>query len=303
MNREGREYRKTAALQAALFCVLIVAVAACGKRAVVEKDSTHVLGSLSVVTLHSTHTGAEYPITVYLPASYATGTDRYPVIYATDGDAGFPPQGRFVNFVDILQRHGTNAILVGIGGTKRRATDFMLPGAIAYHEFVTQELVPFIEAHFRADPQRRVLSGISLGGEFVLTAFFLEAPTKPTFSAYISTEAYLRQAPFVALEQDFAKTMADKSIPATLYLARASPGGTREPPSSGVNGANNIVATVNAARASSSRGTNSIDVDAFYRRMSQRSYPDLVLIERQFDTDHIGADNPSFEDAVARIFK
>ncbi len=300
---QTRMDRSFAALRAVIVCAMVVVLVACGSRAVVPDDSKNVLGSVAAVTIHSTQTGATYPITIFLPASYAHGNETYPVIYATDGDATFPPRGRFVNFVDILQRHGTNAILVGIGGTSRRSTDFVLPGAIAYHAFVTQELIPFVESHFRADPKRRVLSGISLGGSFVMTSFFLEAPNGPSFSAYISTEGYFRQPAFVALEQDFARTMANKRIPATLFLARASASSTHELRSTGINGTSSIVATVNAARAVSNQGTNSSDVDALYRRMRERNYPDLVLIESQFDTDHIGADNPSFEEAVTRILK
>jgi hypothetical protein len=44
-------------------------------------------------------------------------------------------------------------------------------------------------------------------------------------------------------------------------------------------------------------------VDSLYRRMLERHYVDLILIETHFATDHIGTDNPSFEDAVVRIFK
>jgi hypothetical protein len=53
----------------------------------------------------------------------------------------------------------------------------------------------------------------------------------------------------------------------------------------------------------SSEFTNHSEVDSFYRRMTSHHYPGLVLIETSFSTDHIGADNPSFEDAMVRIFK
>ena len=62
---------------------------------------------------------------------------------------------------------------------------------MAYHEFITQELIPFIDTHFRADPKRRILSGMSLGGAFVVTSLFLEAPDTLYFSDYISAKVLL----------------------------------------------------------------------------------------------------------------
>ena len=49
--------------------------------------------------------------------------------------------------------------------------------------------------------------------------------------------------------------------------------------------------------------TNHSEVDAFYKRMTSRHYAGLVLVETSYSGDHIGADNPSFEDAMVRIFK
>jgi hypothetical protein len=163
-------------------------------------------------------------------------------------------------------------------------------------------LIPFIEAHLRADPKRRILSGVSFGGLFVVTSLFLEAPDRLYFSHYISTEGSFFVPSFVELERDFTRTIGSKNIPATLILARAGEGIKMQPESfssAGVNGSHGLgnLAIV------SSEFTNDSEVDAFYRRMMSRHYADLVLIETTFSTDHIGADNPSFEDAMVRIFK
>jgi len=248
-------------------------------------------------------TGAVYKLYVYLPASYEMGTATYPVIYATDGDSAFPPEGRFVNFTKILQRRAIDAILVGIGGTVRRKKDYVLPGAKAYHEFITQELIPFIESHFRADPKRRILSGLSLGGSFVVTSLFLEAPNTLFFSHYISAEGSFSQPSFVAQEQKFSSTIGTKSIPATLILARGFVNNkVRQQQFSAAIETKNNLAMANLARAYS-EATNSAAVDALYRRMVDRHYVDLILIETHFATDHVGTDNPSFEDAMVRIFE
>lgn len=295
--------RCAAALRPACLCLIILVLNACVGSAGVQKDPADTIGSVTSATIHSAQTGAVYPIYIYLPASYAGGTATYPVIYATDGDAAFPPEARFINFKKILQRRGIDAILVGVGGTVRRDKDYVLPGAVSYHDFLTRELIPSVEAHFRADPQRRILSGVSLGGSFVVTCLFLEAPKALFFSDYVSAEGSFFQPSFIAQEQHFSRTIGNKSIPATLILARGSPnmGLARQFPSA--IGTKNITDTVNVGRALTGEGTNSVEVDSLYRRMVNRHYVDLVLIETKFATDHIGTDNPSFEDAITRIFK
>jgi predicted alpha/beta superfamily hydrolase len=257
----------------------------------------------SLTFIQSAQTGYTYPIYIYLPESYDNGQTHYPVIFATDGDAPFPPDGRFVNLARILQRRHTDVILVGIGGTARRAKDYALPGAVKYHAFITQELIPFVDSHFRTDPKRRVLSGLSLGGSFVVTALLLEAPDTLFFSHYLSAEGAFFQPSFVAQEKRFSNTIGTKSIHATLILARgAASNKVQQNQWSDAMRTRDMLALANVAKTFGD-ATNSAVVDALYRRMMNRAYVDLTLIETQFDTDHGGTDNPSFEDAVIKIFK
>ncbi len=295
-------HRFAGPLQVACVCLIIATLAACAGATKPREGTLDTIGSVNLATVDSARTGAVYKLSIYLPASYATGTATYPVIYATDGDAAFPPEGRFVNLVKILQRRHVDAILVGIGGTERRRKDYVLPGAKAYHEFLTQELIPFIESHFRADPKRRILSGLSLGGLFVVTALFLEAPDTLYFSHYLSAEGSVFLPAFVALERTVSSTVGDKSLPATLILARGAASNKAHPQQfSAVGGKGNFA----MASLASDLGefSNSDDVHSLYRRMVSRHYVDLILIETNFATDHVGTDNPSFEDAVARIFE
>ena len=295
-------HRFAGALQIACVCLIIAALAACAGGTKTQEGTADTIGSVTLATVNSVQTGFAYKLYIYLPASYATGTATYPVIYATDGDAAFPPEGRFVNLRKILQRRRIDAILVGIGGTERRKKDFLLPGAKAYHEFITQELIPFIDSHFRADPKRRILSGLSLGGAFVVTSLFLEAPDTLFFSHYVSAEGSFFLPTFVTQERAFSSAIGTKSIPATLILARGS-AGTKAPSQQFSNsGSKNTFALADLARGLS-EATNSDDVDALYRRMVSRHYVDLVLIETHFGTDHVGTDSPSFEDAMVRIFE
>jgi len=139
-------------------------------------------------SIRSAKNNTTYDITIFIPASYDASSERYPTIYALDGDAMFNlSQTRFNNFKSILEKRGTKAILVGIGGTARRQEDYNLPGAIAYHDFLTLELVPFVESQFRADPKTRMLSGLSTSGNLPATALFLfriRSPTPASMQVY-----------------------------------------------------------------------------------------------------------------------
>lgn len=282
-------------------CVVLAAVSACANNANVHASGP--IGKSMFATIESTHVDFTYPIYIYLPPSYAEGTKTYPVIYATDGDTAFPPDGRFANLRNVLQRRDIDAILVAIGGSQRRKKDYTLPGAVAYHQFIAQELIPFVESHFRADPKQRILCGLSLGGSFVVTALFLEAPDGPLFSDYISAEGSFWQTSFVAQEQKFYDAIGAKPVDTTLILARGAE--MNSPPQqqfSSAMASRNNQAISNLAR-SFDEETNSSDVEAFYKRISNRHVTGLTLIETHFGTDHGGTDIPSFDDAMTRIFK
>ncbi|WP_235505774.1 alpha/beta hydrolase [Variovorax sp. Root411] len=228
-------------------------------------------------TIASAKTGASYPLEIYLPASYDGGSAGYPVIYAMDGDAVFNAPGtRFSNFRDILDARRTEAILVGIGGSARRTKDYILPGATAYHDFLTLELVPFIEARYRADAGRRLLTGLSLSGSMTGIALFLEgAADRLTFSHFLSFEGSfgVQADQHQALEEKMHDALAGKPLPATLVLTRCD----------------------NPAEC------NFEPVDGMYRRLLARSYRGLAATETTYSTTHTGTDIPSFSDAIAKV--
>lgn len=237
------------------------------------------IGRVASVSIASAKVGYTYNVLVYLPDSYDKGNASlsYPTVYALDGDAAFDGVNtRFANFMSILQRRGTDAILIGISGTVRRQTDFNFPGATAYHDFLTLELVPAIEARFRANPKKRMLCGLSTSGNLAATALLLEAPNNLTFSHFLSAEgAFWQQLGTVqTLEQQMFDAAGGKAIPATLILARS-------------NGAY--------------PATNFMGVSDLYQRMLARNYVGLQLLETVFNFGHVGVDDPSFEDAIARF--
>ena len=138
-------------------------------------------------TLASDHAGRTYHIHVRLPEGYdAQGGETYPVVYLLDGDSLWPilaSNHLFLTYDDGLPE----AIIVGIAygsfspGINARSVDFMPPGDHAYEagapafaRFLSGELLPRVEARYRADPERRILFGQSRGGGFVLYSAFTD---------------------------------------------------------------------------------------------------------------------------------
>lgn len=225
-----------------------------------------------------------YTIQVFVPADYDAGTALLPAIYVTEGDApygagatgpGFGPGSRFDAFKQAMQRRKTRALLVGIGGTARRNTDFLLPTARDYLDFITKELAPQIERDYRADPKRRALSGLSHGGYFVLAALVMEGTSGTfNFSHYLSNDTSFGTHAGQPGLLEYERQLDGRPLPVTLLLAGAAPDGT----------------------------TNGRMVRAVYEQMLGHAHPGLTLHHSSFNTTHVGADLPAFEDALVRYF-
>uniref|UniRef100_UPI001CE3CA7E alpha/beta hydrolase n=1 Tax=Xenophilus sp. Marseille-Q4582 TaxID=2866600 RepID=UPI001CE3CA7E len=221
--------------------------------------------------------GTTYPIEVYLPAVAAGDERLFPTIYVTDADAVYVQgQTRFQNFRSLLTAAGKEAILVGIGNTARRGIDYDLPGAQAYHAFLVEELVPQVESRYAADPAVRMLSGLSLGGSFVVIAMLLEAlDGPPQFSHYLSSDGAFHSnygSAIDALEERVYARRAETGIPATLYLTHGS-----------------------------SAPSNQQAVQNFGLRLRARNYPKLNLITEGFPAGHLGMDPLAFDAALERF--
>ncbi|MES2938373.1 MAG: alpha/beta hydrolase-fold protein [Pseudomonadota bacterium] len=232
----------------------------------------------------SQNTGSAYTIDVYVPPAYAADTAAYPTIYVTESDAPYGISGpsaisRFANFKAILAQRGTRAILVGVSGTAVRTRDFLLPGAAAYHAFLVKELIPWVDARYRTS-SKRALSGLSYGGTFVMTAFYLE------------TEAGL--FPFTHfLSSEFATPAAGTAdAEFTALKGRALQPGRQAP---GV--------TLHLAAAANNGFTNHILVHSLYTELNARALPGLTLVLTDHPTDsHVSVDGPAFDEALKRFF-
>ncbi|MBP7570504.1 MAG: alpha/beta hydrolase [Acidobacteria bacterium] len=188
-------------LLAAAVMVILPALPAPGQEAAVPRPSAPPveLPGTERLSLRSRVTGQEYALHVSLPRGYDKTGERFPVIYAVDGQWDFT----LVHAIYGQQYYDgflPGAIIVGItwGGEtpdydRRRAFDLTpTPGgqpdrygnAARFLEFIEKEAIPFVEARYRAARDGRTLTGSSFGGLFTLYALF----TRPAlFDRYVLT--------------------------------------------------------------------------------------------------------------------
>src|SRR5215216_2905206 len=148
-------------------------------RASVDQPRPVTIGSS--YTLRSSILHQTRRINVYLPPGYTEGNTRYPVLYLLDGGV----QEDFVHIAGIASlaadfRRIREFIVVGIEGIDRYH-DLIYPtsidsqrqrvptsgGSAAFRSFLTTELKPFVEQHFRVTDED-ALMGESAGGMFVV---------------------------------------------------------------------------------------------------------------------------------------
>lgn len=119
--------------------------------------------------------GREVVLEVYLPPGYSASDKRYGVLYLNDGQDA--KALRLQNTLDSLYRQNRiePLIVVGIHAGDRlqeygtaSTPDYKKRGskAGAYAAFVTEELVPYVNARFRTltEPGQTAFAGFSLGG-------------------------------------------------------------------------------------------------------------------------------------------
>jgi uncharacterized protein len=185
-----------------------------------------------VRTLESTHTGKSYDLYIKLPDGYDENDDqKYPVLYSLDGQWDFKLWEAIYGGLH-YDGFAPSMILVGITYSGEDAdydtlramdyTPFVEPsvfgsgGAPEFLSFFQEELIPFVEENYMANPEQRILAGSSFGGTFTLYALFSDPEL---FRAYIAG------SPVVVMGQSFAFTQEEEyaaehdELPVRLYLA------------------------------------------------------------------------------------
>jgi uncharacterized protein len=123
----------------------------------------------------SRNVGDSFRVCMSLPASYAKGTKRYPVLVLLDGDLYFRETSEV--FASMMEE-GTlrEFIIVGIGYpdtylkrkrdyTPTRVHGFPTAGGVRkFYSFIRAELLPYVDKNYRTLPEGRCIAGHSLGG-------------------------------------------------------------------------------------------------------------------------------------------
>ncbi len=124
---------------------------------------------------------------IHVPPGYHTKNNSYPVLYLLDGDAHFGYAGPMADFLSGYDRNRIPEMIVVAVVNVDRGRDFTPvyaekrdgrrdssnirtdTGAGRFLDYLAKEVVPYVDAHYRAQPYR-ILAAHSLGGLFAIYA-------------------------------------------------------------------------------------------------------------------------------------
>ncbi|EGV43174.1 hypothetical protein BZARG_1138 [Bizionia argentinensis JUB59] len=128
--------------------------------------------SVSSVILNDTR-----EFSVFLPASYLSSNQNYPVLYILDGDYNFHYVSGILELQASISENIPEMILIGISGkgseTYRENCKPNIAGvadsgnANTVSDFIEKELMPYVDKHYKTIDYN-ILAGHSLGGLFIL---------------------------------------------------------------------------------------------------------------------------------------
>lgn len=188
-------HKALAALAALAMALAAAPVAGAQPLRVVSEGPASAQGASQFV-LHSDRIGRDFQIVVSVPSATAfLPGQKFPAVYALDAGYGLAgPQGGLLGQTGAM----APAIIVSVGYRPNegafRNTDLLHNklvqegqsaiggGGAAFEAFLVEDLKPFIEARYPADPARAVLFGHSFGGLFAANVF---ADNPDAFADYV----------------------------------------------------------------------------------------------------------------------
>jgi len=150
--------------------------------------------------LHSNIVDDDFELSIWLPHSYDSSVQSYPILYVLDAPFLFGPT-IWTNWFQTLDADVPEMIVVGIGKRMKsldewwsiRWHDYSLvempdePGSghgNDFLEFIRQELIPFIDSNYRTQPDDRILWGESMSGSYTVSVMFSQTNL---FNRYIAS--------------------------------------------------------------------------------------------------------------------
>ena len=224
-------------------------------------------GSTQTRTISSQSNGTTYPLSIYLPPNTAAIRANLPTVYLLDGES------RFQTLVDIVETMKAQVMIVAIGNEAQRARDYVPAnmcttgggGQAAFLQFIGTELVPFVEATFPSNSQRRILLGHSHGGSFVIYALFNEVPANRLFASYLASDSSIDCMSGTVSGWDSAYAAANTALPVRLHVSYAA------------NANGNI---------------------SFVQQVQSHHYTGLTLVSQAYAGGHTGMIPAAFTDAL-----
>ncbi len=177
-------------------------------------------------SINSNFPEQERNFTIQLPESYfSQETYKYPVLVLLDGESNLDYTRSVSEFLaDSAVMPEVIIVALHAGVTRERdylpnneqTNSGMTGDADQFLSYIEQELIPFVEAEYRAAPLR-LLSGHSIGGVFVIYTM-LKQPG--IFQGYMAQSPYLADQALVALLTQQIETFGKQnpSLDKTFYM-------------------------------------------------------------------------------------
>ena len=149
-----------------------------------EKEAVLTVENAKSYSISSSYTGNDYSLQILYPKNYDSSLE-YQTIYLLDGN------WYFNELAEIVQtKYANEIVLVGIAykNSNKRNTDFTYPsndylsnsgGGKKYMQFISNELIPYIENDLSIKSSETTLAGHSLGGFFALYQLFQQDYPSP----------------------------------------------------------------------------------------------------------------------------
>jgi len=179
-------------------------------------------GEVREATFHSASLGVDKTYEVYLPASYAQGDKRYPVVYMLHGLGGSETDWLEMGIVKAAEEVGLDAIVVMLDGDDSFYVNSATPAGFdaclkqprrfgraddlktycvksaRYEDYVASDAVAHVDATYRTIPNRgaRAIGGLSMGGYGALMIGLRHKDTFSSIASHSGIAALLYTGPF-----------------------------------------------------------------------------------------------------------